>query len=184
MNIKKKDYHALSKSQIWIINALLRLMEDQDYSKITVKEITLEADLARATFYLNYKSKDDVLKSYIAELYQEFLNEAIQLPKPDLYQMALLYFEFWAGYMDFVILLQKHNLFFMLLEAYEQCLPQLSESFYPFNIFESKNIRQEDLQYFTCFHAAGLWNILKAWTNSGAKDSPQKLAELYVKFSM
>lgn len=184
MHIRKRDYQDLSRAQIWIINALLRLMEEQDYHRITVKEITQEADLARATFYLNYKSKEDVLERYINELYKEFLGETAKLSEPDLYNMALLYFSFWAGYTDFVRLLQKHGLFFMLLEAYERYLPQISENYGSVNIFGNKNIGREDLPYFTCFHAAGLWNILKTWVNSGAKQSPQRLAELYVKFSM
>lgn len=50
--------------------ALLELMEEKDYKKITVREISERSNLNRATFYLHYLDKDQLL--------EEMLDEALE----------------------------------------------------------------------------------------------------------
>jgi AcrR family transcriptional regulator len=42
-------------------NALLELIDEKGYESVTVQEITDRADLGRATFYLHFKDKDELL---------------------------------------------------------------------------------------------------------------------------
>ncbi|MYL70455.1 TetR family transcriptional regulator [Halobacillus litoralis] len=49
MNDKSMNPISL-RSRKWIIEALLRLMEEKPYHKISVKEITETAELVRKTF--------------------------------------------------------------------------------------------------------------------------------------
>lgn len=53
------------RSKQEITDTLLRLMQTYPYNQITVKQIILEAHVARKTFYRNFLSKDDVLDSYL-----------------------------------------------------------------------------------------------------------------------
>ena len=56
MNMKKENPLTVQSKQ-WILEALLKLMEEKDYEKITIKELTARADLDRKTFYRNFRSK-------------------------------------------------------------------------------------------------------------------------------
>ncbi|WP_432361541.1 TetR/AcrR family transcriptional regulator [Sporosarcina sp. UB5] len=47
--------------------ALLGLMEEKDYKKITVMEISERSTLNRATFYLHYYDKDELLEQMLDE---------------------------------------------------------------------------------------------------------------------
>lgn len=47
--------------------ALLELMEEKDCKKITVREISERATLNRATFYLHYYDKDELLEQMVDE---------------------------------------------------------------------------------------------------------------------
>lgn len=47
--------------------ALLSLLKDVDFEKITVSALAKEANLNRATFYLHYEDKDDLLESYLTK---------------------------------------------------------------------------------------------------------------------
>ena len=49
------------RSKTWITESLLKLMEEKDFSKITITEIIKNADLTRQTFYRNFDSKEDIL---------------------------------------------------------------------------------------------------------------------------
>ena len=64
---KKTDRRSL-RSKTMLQKALLTLLRKKKYVKITISEITREADLARVTFYAHFKSKDDLLASYLENI--------------------------------------------------------------------------------------------------------------------
>lgn len=47
--------------------ALLGLIREQSFDDVTVQDITVRADLNRATFYLHYRDKDDLLTQIMKE---------------------------------------------------------------------------------------------------------------------
>ncbi len=53
-----------------IREALLALMEEQGFERITVKDIASKAGLNRGTFYLHYADKFDLLKNITEEMMQ------------------------------------------------------------------------------------------------------------------
>lgn len=58
--------------------ALLELMEEKDYKKITVREISEKATLNRATFYLHYYDKDELLEQMVDEALEN-LSMSVQI---------------------------------------------------------------------------------------------------------
>lgn len=60
------------KSKAEITSALLKLMKEYPYSEITVKQIILETNVVRKTFYRNFNSKNDVLTSYIDQITKNY----------------------------------------------------------------------------------------------------------------
>lgn len=57
-------------------DALIHLMEQQPYEKITIQDITSRATVNRKTFYLHYESKDHLLFAVTDELLGELFGEA------------------------------------------------------------------------------------------------------------
>ena len=60
-------------SREWLVDALLFLMEKQNYAKISVKDICNKADLSRQTFYNFFKCKDDIIRFCIHQCYAEMM---------------------------------------------------------------------------------------------------------------
>lgn len=58
------------RTQQSIQNALIDLMLEKPYEKITIQEIIDRANVGRATFYNHYRDKDDLLLRGVAELAQ------------------------------------------------------------------------------------------------------------------
>lgn len=52
-------------------NALVELIQEKGYNDITVKDITERATLNRATFYLHYQDKGDLLAQGFEQVWQE-----------------------------------------------------------------------------------------------------------------
>lgn len=57
-------------------DALLRLLINEDFEKITVCDIAKEANLSRATFYLHYEDKEDLLEKYLQKALEAFAENA------------------------------------------------------------------------------------------------------------
>jgi AcrR family transcriptional regulator len=56
------------RSRRLIVDALLALMQEKRYDRITVQEIIDHADVGRSTFYAQFRNKEDVLVSEIARV--------------------------------------------------------------------------------------------------------------------
>lgn len=62
------------RSRQLLRDSLVALMLEKEYEAISVQDITDRADLGRATFYLHYKDKDDLVISMLEALYDELVN--------------------------------------------------------------------------------------------------------------
>lgn len=63
----------VARTKKWLKNALLELIEEKEYKKIAVSEITDRAELSRPTFYLHYKTKDDLLLDIFRVINEEHM---------------------------------------------------------------------------------------------------------------
>lgn len=72
MNYHSEEHNIVENS---IIEALFILMEKKPFSSITVTELINKAGVARATYYRNFNSKEDILRKYIHNILNEFKNE-------------------------------------------------------------------------------------------------------------
>jgi len=61
-------------------NALLELIKEKGYDSISVEEITQRANLGRATFYLHYKDKEDLLVDEFNEIVNERARTISDIP--------------------------------------------------------------------------------------------------------
>lgn len=73
----QKDY-----MKKYIVDALFKLMDDYDYNEIKIVDITQRAGVSRATFYRNFKTKEDIIKYYFDYNTTQFaLRKGISLVK-------------------------------------------------------------------------------------------------------
>jgi AcrR family transcriptional regulator len=55
----------VQRSREWIQDALLLLLDEMTYDKISISDITAKAGVARQTFYRNYSGKDDIILQFL-----------------------------------------------------------------------------------------------------------------------
>jgi AcrR family transcriptional regulator len=77
---EKLDRRVVRTRQL-LQDALLDLILEQGYDAITVQDITDRANLSRATFYLHYRDKDDLLLTTLEAGYDDLV-ERVGFPPP------------------------------------------------------------------------------------------------------
>ena len=82
---ERREYRSSIRSRRMIREAFLELLEEKEFGKITVTDITNRADLNRSTFYAHYP---DVL-GVVEEIQDEIINRNMELVKQMKYRNIL-----------------------------------------------------------------------------------------------
>ena len=202
--MKKSQNPSTVRSRREISTALLKLMQEHPYAEISVKQIIMETSLARKTFYLNFRSKDDVLESILDELIGEYtaalskaneknnpagtkyLDEAISVDttgKVDTITNPLsVIFSFCDKNKDLLSLLHKSKMLYFLLLRLNEFLPEYSKtedmSSNPF----VKLMGELEPDYLIAFNVGAIWNVIFKWIDRGMVDSLDSIQETLKKY--
>lgn len=160
-----------------LTDALLELMDTNDYHKITITEIVQQAQVARKTFYRHFTSKDEILNIYIQTLFQQYMKRLGVLKEFNEYEAVLTYFQFWKDHLTFVDTLIKSNMAYLILIAFEDYLPVIDEKYQ-----HSQMAHSENYEYAITFSSGGFWHLLCKWVHNGAKETPEEMTDYYFNF--
>lgn len=78
---KKAEYRSSIRSKQMIKDALLSLMIEKPFEKISITDIVRRADINRGTFYAHYSNTDEVLKGF-QQVLSMSLPPYLQIPIP------------------------------------------------------------------------------------------------------
>ena len=114
MDRRKEENLRVKKS---ITTALFQIMQSKSLSQITISELVKSADVARASFYRNYCSKEDVLLTLIRDVLEQYRHEMQEDPGGIYsYQNVLLSFQYFEKYRNYVLDLYHSGFGIILLE--------------------------------------------------------------------
>lgn len=166
------------QSKEWLLQALLILMDQKDFNKITVKEIAAKAGLDRKTFYRHFETREDILRFYADQACQDYI-DALEIQHTlTTYTISKTYFSICQTYLSFFQMLEKHNLLIFLLQAFDAYLPAIHKLFAPDKAVDADVYHSE---YALSFYTGGFWNISAKWIRDGAKRTPEEMARLVEK---
>ncbi len=161
------------KIKKWIQTAMLTLLEEKEYEKITITEISKRADISRFGFYSYYKNKEEILidiTSYICELSLAKHSEIRNENKTN-------YEEFWNEVLNtfmehktFLTLLQKNNLIHIWIKAMLTTMDHLNQQY---------NIADNELsQFFNLYHGVGIIHLFLDFINRNPDISVPEMTKI------
>lgn len=165
------------RSKKWITSALIDLMKEKPFNKITIREIANKAELDRRTFYRNFSSKEDILSYRILQLSAEYSTALKQEQSLSLSIALRVFCETAYIHKDFILLLIENNLFALLLNVFDEVLPTIhhmvQDKF-------SETTSEKNIEYAFSYNAGGFWNVLHKWFKDDTELSPSQIAEIVV----
>lgn len=143
-------------------NALISLLDEEEFSNIQISEICHKAGFNRSTFYRNYKSKIDII-------IDKFNSEAIKCRKAidsssdhSLLNRITILFEMLKENSKVFILMHEASLDFQMFLVYK-------------NIYKYENFSKSyEFDYF----AAGSYGVIMDWVLSGMKETAKQMAKI------
>lgn len=146
-------------------------MEKYPYEEISVKQIVLETDLVRKTFYRNFKSKDDVLRTYIRAILRDYF-DIVNNAKGDVLTTV---FAFADKNKKLLKLLDKNDMMYYVLQGMNEFILSMKDKTNPeLNPF-TKLFEGLDSDYLITLNIGGIWNVISLWVRRGMKDDPEKV---------
>lgn len=148
--------------------ALFKLMEKKNIEKITVDELCETGGIGRATYFRNFKPKDEIITAYIIMKWRGY-EKAYRLKEhklSDSYRVRR-YFDFCYSMRTKNDLIIEQGHYGAILSAYEM-------------IMTDSDTEQSSDTYENYYIAYGLFGILMKWAKGGYAESVQEMTKIVV----
>lgn len=183
----RKDDRRIQRTRKLLRESMLALILEQGYDDISIQDVTDRANLGRATFYLHYREKDDLLADVMQLFFEQFVSTAPPVVSSkskviDLRRIQQL-FDFAESHYDFfrIMMIGKGSmtssryLHKSIREGYRHEFDRLFEQF---NIKPS--ISRDFLEN---YYAGALISLIFWWLDNEMPFTSAEMAEMYMKVS-
>jgi AcrR family transcriptional regulator len=180
MSIKASTDMRAQRSRRWLYDALLHLMQEKPFRDIQITEIADRAQVARPTFYLHYRSKEELLLSQVDVVFSEFLTElSITISKGnyDRQKYSILIFQYWERNAETLRMVMQADLH----EAFRERLRK-----YFLLAISQLTSRAEDpiadeltREFIIDFESGGAYQLLTQWIALGMPYSAEQMGSLF-----
>lgn len=180
---KKKTNRYAQLSRNLLQEALLSLLREKRYPKITVTDIVKRAELSRPTFYAHFETKDDLLMSYVDDLLDEIndiIMEKLANGDPaDIVQRPIIdgkLFTIWLERKEIFEQIRAANIDYIIFKKIrEQHFQIFSQSHLVSPIEKMNPVLQA---YCLNYMAGSVAMFLLHWLDEGMPHDPKELGKL------
>lgn len=171
----EKQDRRITRTRNLLQDALIELVLEKGYEPITIQEITDRANLGRATFYMHYKDKEDLLLTTLREGYQALVEQVDRVgDTPGRHFPLRVVFDYAAANRDlFLVLLHEAG----KTEAYRQAhqfitgrVQRLME--------QSRAALQVPAEVVSTYYAGALLSMVVWWLEQGMPYSSEEMENM------
>ena len=148
--------------------ALIQLLKEKDFSKITVDDITEKAGVGRASWFRNFGSKNEAITYALSQRWKNYAAEkGIISDDKHAADNSILYFEFIYSTKDSLTAIYQAGLESAFYDAYTTVMvPPESED--------------TAFVYHQKFYAFGLIGLVDEWIHRDFKESPDEMSKIFI----
>lgn len=165
-----KRVQANNRTRVRIIRALLHLMAEKNFSDITVTDIVNRAGVARASYYRNFASKEDVIASAGAIIFDDFRRQTADEGRNILeYETILRTFRYFRAYRRVMLTLHEAGFTTTYARMFEETIEAVAGT------MAYNDIRR----YCLSFYSGAIFTMFVSWLESGMKETPEEMARIF-----
>lgn len=154
-------------TKFYIIQALFKLMEEYEYEKISITDVTNKAGVGRCTFYRHFKSKNDVIIHFFDYEKKEFQYNQRYYPRcrADYVKTVIDVLNRFKEKKEQLKLIRKAHLEYIYLDYLNENFSETFRKDYP-----DKNA------FIPLGYSGMLFNISMAWLDNDCSEPVEELA--------
>lgn len=160
------------KSRQWLVEALLSLIIEEPYNKITIRKICEKSDLSRQTFYNFFEHKDDIIRFWFKERYEVILNNYEASKDLEINDLTIIFSDFLESNSEILKCLIDQGLENIIADEIAESIP----------LFASKIIdkveKTDTCKYINAFLSGALTQTIICWFKDEKKLSRAELSDL------
>lgn len=148
---------------------LIALMKEKNFSEITVTDIITKSGVARASYYRNFYSKEDVLVATTENAKQEYIRR-LQESGYDYnsYEGILLAFRYFRAFRRYILYVYNAGLASIYLRLLDEYLENVGGD------MPANDVRR----YMLYYYSGAVYNVFLKWLENGMKETPEQMARL------
>ncbi len=163
----------------WTFEALVKLLEHKKFHDIKVSEIINKAGISRATFYRNFNNKEDIVSYKVHMFFDDFYDDILAFFAHHKTQDERYFVQSFFKCIDeeekLVDTVIKTNLEYLMVDGLIEIINNHSELFY--SLVKANKVTKV---YTMEIVASSAWTLLSKWHKNGKKESPNKLAKIFL----
>ncbi|KRM96071.1 hypothetical protein FC19_GL001139 [Liquorilactobacillus aquaticus DSM 21051] len=153
------------------------LLKEKEFDKITIKEITNKAGIARQTFYRNYVDKNDIVQKYVDIIFSDFVKHLDGKIKS--LDMCKCYFDTLKKYQQSLIELTQFYDSEVIYKTFSKYLDIFAGFLKQNNLPKRSDAFPEHLKkYQIMYQVGGAIFITAEWVNRKMKTPVDKMANM------
>ncbi len=166
--------------------ALLLLLEEKDFDRITVKELCQKAGVNRTTFYLHYENMNDLLDETVELINDRFKESLSAIPAGDPIREILTGEKYLRPYLSFI----KENMRAYRIIHRRDHLFRSQKTFERFyqSIFSPAlshfGVSEREKKYVFAFYTQGTVAIIGKWLEDNCRDDIDMIIGLISRHTM
>ena len=168
------------RSRRMLQSALLDLLKEKPYAKVTVSNIVEHADLARSTFYAHFDTKEDLLESILDKILNQFFEylyerDVLNPSHQEDLEINIKFFGIWRENAETIKLLNAIDIDCLLIKKFRKYWEDHdAKHFSPKFPHRNPALTRYENEYLT-YSFVG---ILRHWLSEGMKQSPEVMGGL------
>jgi AcrR family transcriptional regulator len=191
---KNKMDRRIQRTRQALRTALLELIKEKDYDAISIEEITDRANVGRATFYLHYKDKEDLLLEEFSEIVFKRAQVISEIPfsawlpmteedpsedKP--LQPLLMVFQHIHDNSDLYYLLLKGANSSRIIERIRKVSTEAIVKFVETKMQTDPIplLFEVPIDFFAAFFSGALLSIVSWWIKEDMRHTPEEVANMF-----
>lgn len=168
--------------------SFLQLLEEKEFTKVSVRDITIAAKINRGTFYLHYQDKYDLinqmeesilsgLETYLENLKPDAVLNKVKQGKVSV-QAVEVFRYIQMNVHIFKVFLSRNN-----LPGFHKRFKQFFMKHFIENTIEGGTIFKDvtiPKDYLSSFAASAFLGMVEQWLENDLAESPVEMAEMYI----
>lgn len=157
-----------------LLSALLTLMIKKEWSKITITELIKISGVARASYYRNFKSLEELMDYGLQEFNKRY-HQGSPSSVGDFHNKDLMEykFQFYMENAEMVLAFHHAKAPITLLGVITDCVIDLCGD------MSVNSISRYELYYYS----GAFYNMVLSWLENGAKESPKAMADEFLRIT-